>query len=50
MALGRYVLHVFKKKSARGIGTPKPDRQLILTRLRAAAEHYWRTYAPHEEG
>ena len=39
-----YVLHVFKKKSKAGIGTPQPDKELIRTRLRAAAEHYERTY------
>ena len=40
-----YVLHVFKKKSKGGIGTPQPDKELIRTRLRVAAEHYQRTYA-----
>ena len=39
-----YVLHVFKKKAKSGIGTPQPDKDLIRTRLRAAAEHYQRTY------
>jgi phage-related protein len=39
-----YVLHVFKKKAKAGIGTPQPDKELIRTRLRAAAEHYERTY------
>jgi len=28
-----YVLHCFKKKSTRGIATPRPDRELILNRL-----------------
>lgn len=40
-----YVLHVFKKKSKSGIGTPQPDKELIRARLRGAAEHYERTYA-----
>jgi phage-related protein len=40
-----YVLHVFKKKSKSGIGTPGPDRDLIRTRLKAAAEHYQHTYS-----
>lgn len=40
-----YVLHVFKKKARSGIGTPRPDKELIRTRLNAAAEHYQRTYA-----
>ncbi len=31
-----YVLHVFKKKSKKGISTPKPDMDLIKTRLKAA--------------
>jgi phage-related protein len=41
-----YVLHVFKKKSKSGIGTPVPDRELIRTRLKAAAEHHRHTYGP----
>lgn len=39
-----YVLHVFKKKSSRGRGTPTPDKDLIRTRLRIASEHYQRNY------
>jgi len=35
-----YVLHVFKKKSKQGIATPKPDIELIKTRLKAAEAHY----------
>jgi len=35
-----YVLHVFQKKSKKGIATPKHDIDLIRRRLRAAAEHY----------
>lgn len=35
-----YVLHVFKKKSKTGIGTPKQDIELIRTRLKAAEVHY----------
>jgi len=34
-----YVLHVFRKKSKRGIATPKSDMDLIKQRLRAAVEH-----------
>ncbi len=44
-----YVLHVFQKKSTRGISTPKPDIELIKTRLRAATEHYQANYAPREK-
>ena len=33
-----YVLHCFKKKSKRGIKTPKEDRDLIRQRLRLAQE------------
>lgn len=40
-----YVLHVFKKKSTSGIATPKPDKDIIRARLKAAEEHYRRTYA-----
>jgi phage-related protein len=32
------VLHVFQKKSKSGIETPKPDMDLIETRLKKAAE------------
>jgi phage-related protein len=39
-----YVLHTFKKKSTRGIGTPFAERELVRTRLRAAAEHYQEHY------
>jgi phage-related protein len=31
-----FVLHVFQKKSKRGIATPKPDVDLIKDRLKAA--------------
>jgi len=34
-----YVLHCFKKKSKRGIKTPKEDIDLIRQRLRLAREH-----------
>jgi phage-related protein len=33
-----YVLHVFKKKSKKGIETPKQDMDLIRTRLKLAQE------------
>ena len=39
-----YVLHVFKKKSKSGIQTPKSDKDLIVARLKAAEDHYKRTY------
>jgi phage-related protein len=32
-----FVLHVFQKKSKKGIATPKPDMRLIKERLKAAA-------------
>ncbi len=35
-----YVLHVFKKKSTKGIATPKKDKELIDSRLKYAASHY----------
>lgn len=34
-----YVLHAFKKKSKRGIKTPKQDIDLIRQRLKAAEAH-----------
>jgi phage-related protein len=33
-----YVLHVFQKKSKRGIKTPKPDMELIKLRLKDAEQ------------
>jgi phage-related protein len=39
-----YVLHVFKKKSKSGIGAPQADKDLIRSRLKAAEDHYRRTY------
>lgn len=33
-----FVLHIFQKKSKRGIGTPKADIDLIRERLRVAAQ------------
>ncbi|MDP1585579.1 MAG: type II toxin-antitoxin system RelE/ParE family toxin [Bradyrhizobium sp.] len=35
-----YVLHVFQKKSKRGIATPKQDIDLIRSRLNEAARDY----------
>lgn len=34
-ALAVYVIHCFQKKSAQGIATPKPDVDLIKSRLKA---------------
>ena len=40
-----YVLHCFQKKSKSGIATPKPDLDLINTRLKAAKQDFevWQT-------
>jgi phage-related protein len=35
-----YVLHVFQKKSKRGIATPKPDVDLIRRRFAEAERHH----------
>ena len=35
-----YVLHVFQKKSKKGIATPKEDIDLIKARLKAARDRY----------
>jgi len=35
-----FVLHVFQKKSKRGIRTPKPDLDLIRRRLKLAQDWY----------
>ena len=39
-----YVLHVFQKKSRKGISTPKPDLDLIHRRLSNAEKHYRENY------
>lgn len=39
-----YVLHVFKKKSKRGIKTPQKDIELIRERLKQAQAHYRQHY------
>ena len=40
LAAAIYVLHAFKKKSKRGIQTPKQDIDLIKQRLKAAEAHH----------
>lgn len=37
-----YVLHAFKKKSTKGVATPKPDMDVIHRRLKDAADLYAR--------
>ena len=37
-----YVLHVFQKKSKSGKGTPKPDLDLIRSRLKLAKQNHER--------
>jgi phage-related protein len=39
-ALAIYVLHVFQKKSKKGIATPKSDLDLVRKRLKVAADDY----------
>jgi phage-related protein len=39
-----YVLHVFTKKSKRGIGTSRPDQVAIRSRLKAAKNHHKQYY------
>jgi phage-related protein len=41
-----YVLHVFQKKSRRGIATPKRELALIQERWRRAKAHYVEHYGP----
>jgi phage-related protein len=38
-----YVLHAFKKKSTKGIATPKADIDLIYERYQAALSHHTQT-------
>jgi phage-related protein len=44
-----YVLHVFQKKSRRGIATPRHDIALIRSRYRWAKAHYAEHYAGEQE-
>ncbi|MBW4618915.1 MAG: type II toxin-antitoxin system RelE/ParE family toxin [Cyanosarcina radialis HA8281-LM2] len=44
-----YVLHVFQKKSKRGIETSKQDIELIEKRLKRAKEHYEQYYKNQSE-
>lgn len=43
-ALAVYVLHVFQKKSKKGISTPKAEIDLVKSRLLKAAAHYEQEY------
>jgi phage-related protein len=43
------VLHVFQKKSKRGIETPKQDIELIEARLKRAKDHYEQYYKPQSK-
>lgn len=43
-----YVLHVFRKKSKRGIATPRQDMDLVRRRYQLAQNHY-RSIEQHEE-
>jgi len=42
-----YVLHCFQKKSESGIATPKPDMDLINSRLKAAKQDFEAWQAQH---
>lgn len=44
-----YVLHVFQKKSTRGIATPRREIELIKARLALARAHYDAHYRGQEE-
>lgn len=43
-----YVLHAFRKKTKRGIKTPKHDIELVQARLKRAQTHYKEKYE-HED-
>lgn len=43
-----YVLHIFQKKSKKGIATPKKEIDLINKRLQQAQEHYQQNYSEIE--
>ena len=44
-----YVLHVFQKKSKKGIATPRHEIELIRTRLKRAEDHYRSHYGKEEQ-
>lgn len=44
-----YVLHVFQKKSTRGIATPRREIELIKERYARACEHHAAKYGTREE-
>lgn len=44
-----YVLHVFQKKSTRGIATPRREIELIKARYARAREHHAAHYGTQEE-
>lgn len=47
-ALAIYVLHVFQKKSKRGIATPKEEIDLVRSRLLRAEAHYKQSYGENK--
>jgi len=42
LAEGIHVLHAFQKKSKTGVATPRPDIDLVETRLKRVMEQYRR--------
>ena len=44
LASAVYVLHVFQKKSRRGIATPRQEIDLVRSRLRQAEQHHATTF------
>ena len=44
-----YVLHAFQKKSPRGIGTSRPDVELVWERLRTAQRDYKERHGKAED-
>jgi phage-related protein len=44
-----YVLHVFQKKSTRGIATPRREIEVIKERYARAREHHAKNYMAQEE-
>ncbi len=45
-----YVLHVFQKKSRKGIATPKQNIELVKARLKRAETHYADWLAERQKG
>lgn len=44
-----YVIHIFQKKSKKGIQTPKEEKEVIEQRIKWAERHYEVTYGKNRK-